>query len=391
MGCSHASAVDATAGGTKWTFNHLDPDGTRNKYTDAQSAILAKTILKAPHGGSLQVPGLEGRFEVRWGTDAKNWKPAVANSGMYQINVTNKNLRLVEVTQVDQWLVAYEQALMATDRTKKACRYGARCYNKAPEHRARFVHPDDGTTVAAGPSLGVAPAAGGGAPLKCMPAPTHKVQLITSELFSIPFATAYHTSIMIDGKELSFSDSGLYRCQGPLSHNCDHYSNKKVIDMGLSPETEPRTFEILRKWFQRGTYDLLKKNCNSFSDLALYFLLQQRLSLRYRVLERCGATMPGMIQKVTADGYQQNDRAADFDKEAILAELDNCADDPSCAGPTSAPLCKQFTAGSCSNGEACTFAHSEGSRGVRCVFFAKNTCKFGAKCNFLHSTAALAV
>ena len=37
----------------------------------------------------------------------------------------------------------------------------------------------------------------------------------------------------------------------------------------------------LREHFARNTYDLLRKNCNTFSDVALAFLLGRRLDPKY--------------------------------------------------------------------------------------------------------------
>ena len=36
----------------------------------------------------------------------------------------------------------------------------------------------------------------------------------------------------------------------------------------------------LRPHFQGGSYDLLRKNCNSFSDCAVFYLLRQRIDAR---------------------------------------------------------------------------------------------------------------
>lgn len=100
------------------TFNHLDPDGKYNPYSREQSVAIATAVLNAPLGGKLKVPGLEDRFEIAWGSEARGWKPA--SSGMYQRNIRNGNKRAVEVTEIDAWLEAYEHA--ASQAPKKPCR-----------------------------------------------------------------------------------------------------------------------------------------------------------------------------------------------------------------------------------------------------------------------------
>mmetsp|Transcript_131591 Transcript_131591/g.232563 ORF Transcript_131591/g.232563 Transcript_131591/m.232563 type:complete len:355 (+) Transcript_131591:45-1109(+) len=307
------------------TFNHLDPppSGKYNPYSREQSAAIANAVLNAPLGGKLKVPGLEDRFEIVWGSEAKGWRPA--SSGMYQRNITNGNKRAVEVTEIDAWLEVYEHALSQAPKTP--CRYWDKCYNHNPDHRRRFLHPE-GSDVAVCPKVGgsrsdaaVYPKVGGPR------VEGFKVQLYASVLGGISLATAYHTSVLVNGEEFSFSPDGISRCRGPLSHqNADR--PPQIVDMGVSTESGDRLFAALKNHFRPGTYDLLFKNCNSFSDLALYFLVQQRLSMKYRVLERCGMSLPGLVEKVSGGGYVPNDRATNFDKEAVVLELDKILASP---------------------------------------------------------------
>lgn len=315
-----------------FTFSHLDPDGTHNPYSPQQNAAICRAILQKPLGGTLRLPGHEDRFEVRWGRQASSWKTAITfcsdpESGIYQVNVSwnpleTGNTRDVQVTEVDSWMDAVQRA---TDQliNSRPCRYGARCDNHTAEHRMHFSHPG-----AAGPSL--ARTASGRDP-------RHTVQLVASTLGGISYATAYHTSVLVDGQEFSFSNTGINVFQGPRSHpGPPDMGSPVILDMGFSTESGPRLFDALKAHFRVGTYDLLNKNCNSFSDVALYFLLQKRLSLKYKVLERCGRHLPGLIAKITGGQYQPNPEAARFDPEKVRRALDTpdgCVT-PGCSKPT---------------------------------------------------------
>merc|ERR1712187_227734 len=68
-----------------------------------------------------------------------------------------------------------------------------------------------------------------------------------------------------------------------------------------------------------GTYDLLQKNCNSFSDCALFFLLGKRLDTKYRSLEKRGKSFPSVMKSM---GYEKNDKADGFDVEEVILGLD---------------------------------------------------------------------
>lgn len=158
-----------------------------------------------------------------------------------------------------------------------------------------------------------------------------RVQLAVSPLGGIPGATAYHTSVVVDGEEFSFSNGGVSRAHGPRSHSIPGKA-PRIIDMGTSTHSGDQMLAKLEPHFRQGTYDLLRKNCNSFSDCALYFLVQQRLNPEYRTLERMGGQMPGLVQAVARMGggggsggagpYTPNAQAADFDLEALIRDLD---------------------------------------------------------------------
>jgi hypothetical protein len=71
----------------------------------------------------------------------------------------------------------------------------------------------------------------------------------------------------------------------------------------------------LQEHFRPGSYDLLRKNCNSFSDAALFFLLRKRLNKKYSSLESLGRTSPDMVKRVI---YVPNPVAAEFDIQNVI-------------------------------------------------------------------------
>lgn len=171
----------------------------------------------------------------------------------------------------------------------------------------------------------------------CTQKPYHKVELVTSELGSITIAIAYHTSVMVDNQEYAFSDGGISRARGPASHQALG-TPFETIEIGFSAKTGKQLHAVLKAHFQRGTYDLVRKNCNSFSDAALYFLLQKRLNTKYRTLDRLGASHPSLVQSVSKGAYSPNPKADSFNLEALVHSLDpNAAAvciTPDCGKPT---------------------------------------------------------
>eukprot|EP00927_Polykrikos_kofoidii_P030078 TRINITY_DN25942_c0_g1_i1.p1 TRINITY_DN25942_c0_g1~~TRINITY_DN25942_c0_g1_i1.p1 ORF type:complete len:446 (-),score=38.52 TRINITY_DN25942_c0_g1_i1:369-1706(-) len=151
----------------------------------------------------------------------------------------------------------------------------------------------------------------------------HSVQLVISELGGIPGATAYHSSVVVDGEEFSFSDGGISRAQGAASH-CTASIPPRTLDMGDSSKSGDQLSAALGQHFLPGTYDLLRKNCNTFSDISLYFLTQRRLPAEYNALEKLGSTCPQFLQRLCGGSrsYSPNALAAGFDPEAVVRDLD---------------------------------------------------------------------
>merc|ERR1711908_114788 len=97
-----------------------------------------------------------------------------------------------------------------------------------------------------------------------------------------------------------------------------------VVDMGSSNKTGSQLLQAARQYFNQGDYDLLRKNCNSFSDVALFYLLGKRLDPRFRSLEKMGQSS-GAASLLAGQGYQPNPKAQGFDVEAIVKKLDPAA------------------------------------------------------------------
>jgi hypothetical protein len=82
--------------------------------------------------------------------------------------------------------------------------------------------------------------------------------------------------------------------------------------------------KALQPYFNAGTYDLLRKNCNCFTDCALFYLLGQRLDQKYRSLEKVGAAADqyvALIRGITGGTYQPNPRADNFSSCLVVEKL----------------------------------------------------------------------
>lgn len=154
--------------------------------------------------------------------------------------------------------------------------------------------------------------------------PQNKVQLAVSVLGGVPGATAYHSSVVVNGEEFFFSDGGISSTTDLASHRNPQNpsSTPQVIDMGMSQYTGSQLRAALDRHFPQGSYDLLKKNCNSFSDCALFYLLKKRLDKKYRSLEQIGAANPNLMKMVSGGQYTPNPKAETFDLEKLIADID---------------------------------------------------------------------
>lgn len=134
---------------------------------------------------------------------------------------------------------------------------------------------------------------------------------------------SYHTSVIVDDMEFSFSGRGIDQLRGTQSHV--PFSGKPtVIDMGYTKIPRREMVKYLRPHFGPGTYDLLRKNCNSFTDCCLTFLLDRRLDEKYRTMEKIGAVTDqhmAVVRLFTGGGYRPNPRSQDFQSCRVVERI----------------------------------------------------------------------
>lgn len=123
----------------------------------------------------------------------------------------------------------------------------------------------------------------------------HNVSLAATELFSVVGCSAYHTSIILDDMELFFDGGGIVLAdaffshqwsQGVRSRSASEAKATEVVELGKTEWEVNFAIDILGPFFQEGSYDVLRKNCNAFSDAALYLFSKTRLDPRFNRMER---------------------------------------------------------------------------------------------------------
>jgi len=97
---------------------------------------------------------------------------------------------------------------------------------------------------------------------------------------------AYHTGVEIDGREYSFSERGI---SAGVPKTCpEGVTHAKAILMGRTTKSVSGKVAFLRPSFAPGSYDLLTKNCNNFSDALCFELLGKRIPQWINRLARAG-------------------------------------------------------------------------------------------------------
>ncbi|CAE8625883.1 unnamed protein product, partial [Polarella glacialis] len=150
----------------------------------------------------------------------------------------------------------------------------------------------------------------------------HRVDLVVSPLAGLRGAAGYHTSVLVAGEEYYFSPTGIRCCPRLMSHG--KVSGVRRIKIGKSQLSGIDLLERLTEYFQPATYDLLKKNCNNFTDCALVFLMGRRLDESFRSIEMVGLAVDqslGLLQALSGGRYMPNDKAEGYDHEAVIEEL----------------------------------------------------------------------
>ncbi|CAE8594208.1 unnamed protein product, partial [Polarella glacialis] len=97
-----------------------------------------------------------------------------------------------------------------------------------------------------------------------------------------------------------------------------------LLELGVSCISGAALFEALWPHFKEGTYDLLRKNCNSFSDAAIFYLMGTQLDPKYKALDRAAASMDslvGLVQLLSMRNYTPNPKAEDFQMSKVMSIL----------------------------------------------------------------------
>eukprot|EP00933_Yihiella_yeosuensis_P032987 TRINITY_DN2667_c3_g1_i1.p1 TRINITY_DN2667_c3_g1~~TRINITY_DN2667_c3_g1_i1.p1 ORF type:complete len:225 (-),score=27.41 TRINITY_DN2667_c3_g1_i1:248-922(-) len=150
----------------------------------------------------------------------------------------------------------------------------------------------------------------------------------TSNDWAIVNTKAYHTSILLGGYEVCFKQEGIVwepwsddLSSVPPSHVGK--GDTKVVEVG---RTSRHTDELVRRldpFFGPGSYDILAKNCNSFTDVCLAYLVSRRLPGKLVAAEKLGQSAPSMLLSWVSGGkYQENESARGFNVEAVILQVD---------------------------------------------------------------------
>merc|ERR1712014_63278 len=96
--------------------------------------------------------------------------------------------------------------------------------------------------------------------------------------------------------------------------------------MGLTEVPANDMWRVLGPLFPPGTYDLIRKNCNCFSDCALFYLLGDRLETRFRAIEKMGKGGQrkfGLLSGLNMVGlrYEENPAAAGWKNDEVVEHL----------------------------------------------------------------------
>lgn len=156
-----------------------------------------------------------------------------------------------------------------------------------------------------------------------MPAGYSRVELAVSPLLGLGGVVGYHTSVIVNGTEFFFERTGIrgVLADALLKHKTasggSHTSCPTRIVIGGSRRTGKELVEHLEPHFKAGTYDLLRKNCNSFSDCALFFLCGVRLDGGFTSMERLGDFY--FTPLLSLGGYTANPQAAGFQVEHVIS------------------------------------------------------------------------
>lgn len=120
---------------------------------------------------------------------------------------------------------------------------------------------------------------------------------------------AYHTGVEIEGIEYSFSDGGILKGKPKMYPDSCRYVFKETIVLGTYKGTVNDFRAALTEMqtaFPKGSYDLLNKNCNSFSDAFSERLLGVGIPKWINRLANAGSTLSAVIPVRTGKPKPRN-------------------------------------------------------------------------------------
>mmetsp|Transcript_16088 Transcript_16088/g.18215 ORF Transcript_16088/g.18215 Transcript_16088/m.18215 type:complete len:139 (-) Transcript_16088:138-554(-) len=93
----------------------------------------------------------------------------------------------------------------------------------------------------------------------------YKINFKHSGVLSSIGLGAYHTGMQVGSREYAFSNAGiLYHKPGQVSEECTFHDTFELGE--LRQQDVNGAINKLRKEFTPGSYDLVKKNCNHFTE-----------------------------------------------------------------------------------------------------------------------------
>ncbi|CAE8642110.1 unnamed protein product, partial [Polarella glacialis] len=186
----------------------------------------------------------------------------------------------------------------------------------------------------------------------------NEVRLAATEIVRIAGMGGYHTSVIVGDTEYFFDSVGIMEAPALWSHLAGDAKTgtdvkTEVTVIGTSHLSGRTMAQVLKPFFEKGSYDIFYKNCNTFSDAALYYLTNARLSSQYNRIERLvTATDPvsvsllnrlvkAMMEKntdgtVTGDVYVTNPEAEGFSVSDVIATLEADAEESDTEEPDEA-------------------------------------------------------
>mmetsp|Transcript_167520 Transcript_167520/g.537949 ORF Transcript_167520/g.537949 Transcript_167520/m.537949 type:complete len:190 (-) Transcript_167520:132-701(-) len=119
----------------------------------------------------------------------------------------------------------------------------------------------------------------------------HEVRVASTEILKVAGLSGFHTSIIVDDREFFFDREGIMSAPPLWSHLAGRAKHTEAVrteisDAGRSSMGGRALVQALQPFFEKGSYDIFFKNCNSFTDVALFFMTRQRLDCRFTRIER---------------------------------------------------------------------------------------------------------